>query len=142
MRRCVGTDARGSATSERRPASAKSRIGRVTGTGPGASVSALNSTTSDAVVAVWFRAEVAQQLSACSWVTTRFESDRCDADLCIGQVVSSVQHAMRASGVAFQPAHTARFPVHSASIAASAAKRRLKISTRVGCWTGASVSSS
>jgi hypothetical protein len=50
------------------------------------------------------------------------ELEFCDSPLCIGQS-PSVQHAMRASGVAAQPAHEATFPATSASTVATAEAR-------------------
>ena len=41
------------------------------------------------VVAGSFRSEPAQQLSACVWVTCRFDPEPCDSDLCIGHEPSS-----------------------------------------------------
>jgi hypothetical protein len=57
----------------------------------------------------------------------RFERERCDADLCIGQLARFVQHAMRASGVACHPAHTTRFPTHRVRVARIAAMRLANI---------------
>lgn len=68
------------------------------------------------------------------------EPDLCDSDLCIGHVASSRQHAIRASGVDCQPAQTARFPAHRIRTAVIAARRRLRVTTYVGCWTPAPVS--
>jgi hypothetical protein len=65
----------------------------------------------------------AQQLSACTWLIVRFEPVPCDSDLCIGQLVPFMQHAIRAAGVACHPAQTARFPTHSIRTATTAAKR-------------------
>ena len=60
--------------------------------------------------------------------------------MCTGHVLSSWQHAIRASGVACQPAHIARFPTPSVRTAAIAASRRLKLTTYVGCWRERAVS--
>ena len=104
---------------------------------------AVNVTTADrvnveCVVAERPRSELAQQSSACAWVTECLTP--AESDLCIGQVLSCWQHTIRASGVACQPAHTARFPTLSARTAAAAASRRLNPITVVGCWRAASVS--
>ena len=78
-------------------------------------------------------AAAAQQLSACAWPIVRVEPKRCDADLCIGQLVPIMQHAIRASAVACHPAHTLRLPPDSVRIAATAAMRLAKRTTYVGC---------
>ena len=82
----------------------------------------------------------AQQLSACACVSRCLGAESCAADLCIGHVDSSWQHAMRASGVAFQPAHTATFPTHNVRIARIADRRRTSVRTTLGCWTDSLVS--
>lgn len=51
-----------------------------------------------------------------------------------------VQHAIRASGVACQPAHTATFPTDRAQIAASAARCRVEITLYLECGTHRAVS--
>jgi hypothetical protein len=84
------------------------------------------------------RSEEAQQLSACACVTMR--SEPVASDWCIGHEPFSAQHAIRASGVAAQPAHTARFPAKRARISAPADSRRLKTTTPVGCLTAVPVS--
>lgn len=70
---------------------------------------------------------------------TRVE-EPCDSDLCIGQLVPLLQHAIRASGVACHPAQTARFPTHSVSTEASAAKRLANDINYVACGTAGVVS--
>ena len=80
------------------------------------------------------RSEPEQQLSACACEILCLEPESCDSDLCIGHVASLRQHSIRASGVACQPAQTARFPTLNVSAAAIAANRRLRILTSVGCW--------
>ena len=67
----------------------------------------------------------AQQLSAWAWVTIRCDADPPFSDLCIGQAPST-QHAMRASGVANQPAQTATSPADSERTARHATRRRRK----------------
>ena len=104
-----------------------------TATDVGASV-ILPDRTYVALVAVeWLRSEPAQQLSACAWVILCPDAESWDSDFCIGHVASSRQHAIRASGVACQPAHTARFPAQSVRAAAIAISRRLITITFVGC---------
>ena len=66
--------------------------------------------------------EDAQQLSACAWLTTRSDPELCESPLCIGHVLSE-QHAMRASGVGAQPAHTAPLLATRASARATAETR-------------------
>lgn len=51
--------------------------------------------------------DAAQQLSASACVMTRAEPESSEPALCIGQDPPSEQQAMRASGVASHPAHTA-----------------------------------
>ena len=91
-------------------------------------------------VAESFRSDAAQQVSAWAWVTWCPERRLCDSDLCIGQLVPFVQHAIRASGVACQPAQTARCPTQSVRTAIIAASRRLTVTTLLGCWTRRAVS--
>jgi hypothetical protein len=74
----------------------------------------------------------AQQLSACSWLTVRFESERRESDLCIGQL-PFLQHAIRASGLACHPAQTTNCPAHSVRTVATAASRRASLSTWLAC---------
>ena len=92
------------------------------------------------VVVECVRSEPAQQLSACAWLTMCLVPECWDSDLCIGHVASLRQHAIRASGVACQPAQTARFPTLSVSTAAIAARRRLITTTFVECWMCRAVS--
>jgi hypothetical protein len=56
------------------------------------------------------RSEEAQQLSACACVVAWGDDSLPDSPLCIGQVPPCAQQAMRASGVAAQPAQIAAFP--------------------------------
>jgi hypothetical protein len=74
-------------------------------------------------------AEEAQQLSACAWLTTRVKECWWLSDVCIGQVVLFMQHAIRASGVGCQPAQTATFPTTSVRRATIAAPRRISGTT-------------
>jgi hypothetical protein len=76
----------------------------------------------------------AQQLSASSCETTRCLCESCESDLYIGQE-ALLQHCIRASGVAAQPAHTARLPPRSAKVSATADSRCLEVTTPVGCST-------
>jgi hypothetical protein len=71
------------------------------------------------------RSEDAQQLSACAWVSARSVAERPDSPLCIGHAPPSEQHAIRASGVGNQPAHTAPLAV-AMTIARTAAHKRLR----------------
>lgn len=71
----------------------------------------------------------AQQLSACPCVRTRSDPELCDSPLCIGHSWPSEQQAMRASGVANQPAHTAAFPARSPAAKRTADRRLITIGT-------------
>src|SRR5262245_19151497 len=51
-----------------------------------------------------------------------------------------MQHAIRASGVACHPAHTARFPAHKPKTATTAAVRRPMITLLLACGTQGVVS--
>ena len=82
----------------------------------------------------------AQQLSACTCVIARFEPEPCDSDLCIGQLVAFMQHAIRASGVPCHPAQTAAFPTHSVRTESIAAKRLTSSTTHVECATASAMS--
>ena len=81
----------------------------------------------------------AQQLSACAWLMTRADPELCESPLCIGHALSE-QHAMRASGVAAQPAHTATLPAEMRTVSARANSRLLRVSTPLECGTGRQVS--
>ena len=71
----------------------------------------------------------AQQLSACACVRTRSDPERCESPLCIGHSSPSAQQAMRASGVANHPAHTAAFPARSPAAKRTADRRLITIGT-------------
>ena len=71
------------------------------------------------------RSEDAQQLSACAWVSKRSVAEPPDSPLCIGQAPLSEQHAIRASGVGNQPAHTSPLAV-AMTIARTAADKSLR----------------
>ena len=77
----------------------------------------------------------AQQLSAWACVRTRSDPERCEFPLCMGHSTPSAQHAIRASGVAFHPAHIAAFPATRANVSATAAKRWTSPTTAIGCST-------
>ena len=59
---------------------------------------------------------------------TRLEAEFDDSPLCIGQSLSA-QHAMRASGVAAHPAHSATLPATSANTATKADARLNQVTT-------------
>ena len=59
---------------------------------------------------------------------TRLEAEFDDSPLCIGQSLSE-QHAMRASGVAAQPAQSATLPATSANTATKADARLNHLTT-------------
>ena len=68
--------------------------------------------------------DAAQQLSASAWLTARGELSW-ESDVCIGHTPPSEQQAMRASGVASQPAHSATLLAESARVNRSADRRLL-----------------
>ena len=99
--------------------------------------------TTNAVLATDDRVRLdaaAQQLSACTWLMVCLDLEPCGSDLCIGQLVPFMQHAIRASGVACHPAQTARLPMLSVRIATIAAKRADSAVTYVECETARAVS--
>jgi hypothetical protein len=71
----------------------------------------------------------AQQLSACACVRTRADPEPCELPLCIGHSWPSEQQAIRASGVANQPTHTAAFPARSPAAKTTAERRLIKSGT-------------
>ena len=78
-----------------------------------------------------FVSDAAQQLSAWACVTTVSEPG--SVDPCIGQSALPKQQAMRASGEACQPAHSAQPAAPSARTTTSAAVRLRTSSTHLGC---------
>ena len=100
-----------------------------TGVVAGASATMPAGTNVGFVVVECVRSEPAQQLSACAWLTVCLGPEFWDSDLCIGHAASLRQHAIRASGVACQPAHTAMFPTQSVRTAAIVAKRWPRVAT-------------
>ena len=136
----MGTGETGSGTRARHSCSASTGAG-TTASGAAGSAVTFDSTNVALAADDCVRFDVAaQQASACTWVIPRFESDPRDSDLCIGQLVPLMQHAIRASGVACHPAQTARFPANSVAVAATAAMCLAKLTTYVGCWTAGHVS--
>ena len=79
------------------------------------------------------RSEAAQQLSASAWLTIAVESEPGTARLCIGQAAPSTQQAIRASGVACHPAHSAQLPAVMVSTATNAIARVRTCFTILGC---------
>ena len=71
----------------------------------------------------------AQQLSAWACVRTRADPERCESPLCIGHSAPSAQQAMRASGVASQPAHRAALPARSPAARRTADRRLRRVGT-------------
>jgi hypothetical protein len=86
--------------------------------------------------------DTAQQLSAWACVTTRSEPALGPVDPCIGQVPLAEQQAMRASGVACQPAHSAHPAAPNERTTTSAAARLNSSATSVGCMVAEQVSMS
>ena len=80
-----------------------------------------------------FVSDAAQQLSAWACVTTLSEPVLDLVDPCIEQWPLPEQHAMRASGVACQPAHSAHPAPPSVMATTSAAVRLNSSSTTLGC---------
>ena len=89
-----------------------------------------------------FVSDVAQQLSAWACVTTLSELAPGSVDPCIGQSPLLKQQAMRASGEACQPPHSAHPAAPRVRITTSAAARLSSRSTTVrmhGLYTGVNV---
>ena len=95
-----------------RQSSLRTSAGTLTGnTMPGPSTATEMAETNVGVEGLEFSpSEAAQQASASAWVTTRTDPESCDSRWCIGHSPPSAQQAMRASGVAAQPAQIAAFP--------------------------------
>ena len=114
-----------------RHASLRTRAGTLAGmTTPTPSTAAVMAVTSEGLdrLEFWPSAD-AQQLSACACVRTRSDPELCESPLCIGHSWPSEQQAMRASGVANQPAHTAAFPARSPAAKRTADRRLITIGT-------------
>ena len=84
--------------------------------------------------------DAAQQLSAWACVTTLPETGRDSVDPCIGQSPWSEQHAMRASGAACQPAHSAHPAAARVRTTKNAAVRLSSRFTIVECTAARRVS--
>ena len=80
-----------------------------------------------------FVSDAAQQLSAWPCVTNLSEPVPDSADPCIGQSPLAEQQAMRASGVACQPAHSAHPAAPSVMATTSATVRLSSCSTTLEC---------
>ena len=136
----MGVDETRNGTSARHSCDANGSVGTVK-TATGTSATTPVATNVDPAAAESRRcAAAAQQLSACVWLITRLEECPWLSDLCIGQVVPFMQHAIRASGVACQPAQMPMFPTNNVSIAMIAEPRRTSATTVLGCWTGLNLS--
>ena len=83
----------------------------------------------------WLESQVdaAQQVSACACVITRLGPDSDGPPLLMGHVPLSEQHAMRASGVGIQPAHTAALPASNVRLRARADSRWMNATTLQAC---------
>ena len=99
--------------------------GTTNGTGPDIGPTESARTNADADGAESRPSEAAQQLSARDWDGALAS---CESDSCIGHASPSKQQAIRASGVAIQPAQTAGVQAASASTIATAARRLLEVS--------------
>src|SRR5687768_6317237 len=98
-----------------RQASLSTRAGTLAGrTTPTPSTAAVMAVGDEGLYSLefWPSAD-AQQLSACACVRTRADPELSESPLCIGHSWPSEQQAIRSSGVANQPAHTAAFPTRS-----------------------------
>jgi hypothetical protein len=114
-----------------RQASLRTSAGTLAGrTTPTPSTAAVMAVTNEGLywLEFWPSAD-AQQLSACACVRTRADPEPCESPLCIGHSWPSEQQAMRASGVANQPAHTAAFPARSPAAKRTADRRLIAIGT-------------
>jgi len=87
-----------------------------------------------------FVSDAAQQLSAWACVTSLALPAPDSVDPCIGQSPLPEQQAIRASGVACQPAHSAHPAAPSVMATASAAVRLNGRSTTLGCIAAIRVS--
>ena len=87
-----------------------------------------------------FLSDAAQQLSAWACVTTLSEPVLDSVDPCIGQSPLPEQQAMRASGVACQPAQSAHPAAPSVMATTSEAVRLKGSSTTLGCIAAIRVS--
>lgn len=126
----MGTGAMGIGADVRH-ASLRTRAGTLAGrTTPTPSTAAVMAVTNEGLdwLEFWPSA-AAQQLSACACVRTRSDSERCESPLCIGHSCPFEQQAMRASGVANQPAHTAAFPARSPVAKRTVDRRLITIGT-------------
>lgn len=113
-----------------RQASRSSAAAGVTsGTGLGRTASDTVRANADAEGAASSCSEAAQHWSASAWLRARGEPRSCESALCIGQAPPLEQHAIRASGVAIQPAHRATLLAESASATRNTETRWLKFST-------------
>lgn len=100
------------------------------GTGLGITANDTDRTNNDADGDESFCSDEAQQLSASAWLTARLEVESGESDLCIGHAPPSEQQAMRASGVASQPAQSPTWLLHvSARVTRSAERRLVTIGT-------------
>lgn len=125
----IGADVRQASLSTRAGTSA----GRTTPTPSTAAVMAVTDEGLD-----WLEflpSDDAQQLSAWTWVSTRFDSKGCESPLCIGHSAPSAQHAIRASGVGSHPAQTAAFAAIRPHVIARAERRWTNLPTALGCST-------
>ena len=137
---CVGTEERRSGTRARWTSRAACTGDTTVGNGLASSATVPDGTKVGPGVPDSRCSDTAQQPSACDWLTICVALEEWDAEWCTGQVSSSAQQAIRASGVAAQPAHTARFPPQSARTVANDARRLARVSTRLEWRTGAPVS--
>ena len=124
----MGTRVAGMGTDARQISACASGSGINTGTGLSTTPSATENARLDGEGAESSCSDAAQQRSDSAWLTTRLDPSPSESDLCIGHAPSE-QHAMRASGVAIQPAQTPSCPAETADTTTSTARRRQRSST-------------
>ena len=124
----MGTRVAGMGTDARQISACASGSGINTGTGLSTTPSATENARLDGEGAESSCSDAAQQRSASAWLTTRLDPSPSESALCIGHAPSE-QHAMRASGVAIQPAQTPSCPAETADTTTSTARRRQRSST-------------
>lgn len=130
----------GRGTSARQASGRAAVAGTTSCTGLGITPKDTEKTNPSAAGAALPCSDAAQQLSASAWLAARGELESWESDVCIGHAPPSEQQAIRAPGVATQPAHTATWLAETARVNRSADTRLVKISTSVGCWSEAEVS--
>lgn len=126
----MGTCVPGPGTSVRHALRGVAISGRTSGTGLGITAGEADKTNGEPNGAAPLGSDAAQQLSASAWLMARSDAWALGVRfLCIGLEPPSEQHAIRASGVAAQPAQRATGLADSDMLNRTATTRRLKINT-------------